>query len=287
MFRSLVALLTFTVALPSGAVSPPFIAVLEHPQCAKDQARAVRPLFARATQGWTAVADPSIAAALPSDWVIVSVDVPARSVHTHTPAVLPDPEWTYTRDFLLKIASEETPPEYPNSSQQYAGWCDAPTNRPLLLVSSEGGPRARPRSLPRPNAPPPSPSLLRAFNASLGQTKLCEKYDDPQPVELTSSDLEVAQYVQVQGGARLAAVTLRRGVTECGSELGGIDLPRWFLLDKSVRFIGASLSLVGAVDFDYIGESAYVFWYSGYDEDGYVLFSKRFTRSARFTWKYH
>ena len=40
-------------------------------------------------------------------------------------------------------------------------------------------------------------------------------------------------------------------------------------------------------DDDGDGSSEIMFWYSGYNEDGYTLFYRGFTRHASFRWNYH
>jgi hypothetical protein len=47
------------------------------------------------------------------------------------------------------------------------------------------------------------------------------------------------------------------------------------------------LELVGAGDFDGDGQSELLFWQSGYNEDGYLLFSSGLKQKAKYLWGYH
>jgi len=281
-------LLVFLLGLcGAAALARPLVAVLEHPQCSKNPDRAVRPLFERSESGWTALTDPSQAASGVAVWRAIGVGTKASTLRTIPPATLPEPSWTYPRDYLLAVAAGSPLPETPNPTEEFAGWCEAPKNRPILLLS--GGSASAPLALSRssPQRPPNKRLLLKAFRDSLGTTKLCLSDQDSRPVTLTENDLVIADRLQFPSGVALTAISLKRNMTECGSELGGTELPRWFAVSKASKYLGAALTFVGAADFDADGSGEYVFWYSGYNEDGYILFAKDFAEKVRFTWKYH
>jgi len=130
--------------------------------------------------------------------------------------------------------------------------------------------------------------LLRAFNASFGPSRLCLKYNDPKPVRLSSADLVVSETLKLPSGGSLVALSLKRELTECQSERGGVDLPRWFLVvGRQPRYLRDSLAFIAAADLDADRQTEYLFWYSGYNKDGYVLFYNAFKASARYIWSYH
>jgi hypothetical protein len=60
-----------------------------------------------------------------------------------------------------------------------------------------------------------------------------------------------------------------------------------FLLDDGIRYLGSRLSIVDAADYDGDGASEVLFWYSGYNEDGYTLFYDGFQKHVAYHWKYH
>ena len=52
-------------------------------------------------------------------------------------------------------------------------------------------------------------------------------------------------------------------------------------------YIGSLGSLVDAADYDGDGSADFVFWSSGYNEDGYVLYTNGFKDKVAFVWNYH
>jgi len=65
------------------------------------------------------------------------------------------------------------------------------------------------------------------------------------------------------------------------------DWVHWFLLGRIPRYLGNQMALIDAGDYDGDGRSELLFWFSGYDRDGYVLMSEGFVRRASFLWNYH
>lgn len=260
------------------------VGVLEHPQCSQDQTRVVRPLFRHGTDDWTSLAAGASLDKYPSNWLVVG-GRPESSVRVRLPEAMPDLGWTHARDFSLSPIEVSTLPLAPNLVEAFGGWCDSPKNRPILLVS---GSTAMPEYRgTQPKTPPPMGALRKAFLKSLPEGKLCIKYDDPRPTKIRESDLRVRHDIVFPGSRRLIALSLKRQLTECGSEIGGVEQPRWFVLEPSPRFIGASLTHVATADLDADGEPEHVFWFAGYNEDGYILFKSNFSQPLRFTWKYH
>lgn len=261
------------------------VGVLEHPQCNQDQTRIVRPLFRHGADGWSSLADGASLDKYPSRWLVVGRRQDS-SVRVKLPEAIPDLGWTHARDFSLSPTEGSALPVAPNRGEAYGGWCDAPKNKPILLVS---GPTAIPeyRATP-PKIPAPMSTLLKAFLRSLLEGRLCVNYDDPRPTKIRESDLLVRHEMVFTGNRRLIALSLKRQLTECGSEIGGVEEPRWFVLEgRQPRFIGASLTHVASADLDADGKLEHVFWFSGYNEDGYILFQSTFEQPLRFTWKYH
>jgi hypothetical protein len=107
------------------------------------------------------------------------------------------------------------------------------------------------------------------------------------PVKLRTSDLLVLSNMKLRMGANLVAVGLRRPVFECESDVGATGLPRWFVLEPQPRYLGSSMEFIQQVPTAETGLPSYLFWYSGHNEDGYVIFDAHLQDSSRFTWKYH
>lgn len=221
---------------------------------------------------------------MPQTWFAITAADRRTAIHTTAPASLPDPSWTYARDFLLTPVRAATLPADRNTNQSFAGWCEAPPNKPILVLAGKAS--ATRLALRTPKAALPRSSLVDAFVRSLGDRQLCEE-DGKTLTRLKHDDIHIVRDLLLPTGERLVALSLNRQLSECESELGGVEQPRWFLVRSEFRFIGASLELVAAVDLEADKQPEYVFWYSGYNEDGYLLFDAAFREAARFTWKYH
>ena len=48
-----------------------------------------------------------------------------------------------------------------------------------------------------------------------------------------------------------------------------------------------NMTYIDAGDFDANGTSEVLFWFSGYNNDGYVLFTDNLKHRVEFTWHYH
>jgi hypothetical protein len=51
--------------------------------------------------------------------------------------------------------------------------------------------------------------------------------------------------------------------------------------------LGTGLQLVDAGDYDADGKSELLFWYDGYNSNGYDLFSSDFRKHVKVRWSYH
>lgn len=262
------------------------VGVLEHPQCHESQARGVRPLFAKSGAEWIPLRAGVLAPqAYPAVWTPLAPQGSHAEFKTALPARMPEDSWLHARDFLLVPLSEPVLPAAPNPGQAFGGWCDPPKNKPIAVVSM-GSPASRAR-LATSTRPSPLARLLIPFRESVDAETLCINFDDRRPVRLRVQDLVLRHDIDLPDGRRLVGVGLRRQLTECGSEIGGVQEPRWFVVDGPPRFLGAPLALVDAADIDGDGQIEFLFWFSGYNEDGYWLFDSRLEQPVRFTWKYH
>lgn len=62
----------------------------------------------------------------------------------------------------------------------------------------------------------------------------------------------------------------------------------YLMNDKdSLVFIHDELTYLANVDFDNDGKDEFVFWYSIFNNEGYVLYYDNFTKSSEYTWSYH
>lgn len=63
----------------------------------------------------------------------------------------------------------------------------------------------------------------------------------------------------------------------------------WFYLDNSklVHSLGGGMRLIDAGDYDDDGMSEVLFWETGYNKGGYILFHDHFLEKEEFSWGYH
>jgi len=89
-------------------------------------------------------------------------------------------------------------------------------------------------------------------------------------------------------GQELVSIGLDRGKYGCDGIMDEEWSDHWFLLDgESVRFVGREMELVDVGDYDKDGTPEFLFWHSGYNQDGYVLYSDQFKQKTEYLWKYH
>jgi hypothetical protein len=87
----------------------------------------------------------------------------------------------------------------------------------------------------------------------------------------------------------LFGLELSKSVPQADELPGPERQAHWFAGDtpQTLKFLGSGLALIDAGDYDGDGHSELVFAKSGYNHDGYVLFSDDLAHSAEFGWSYH
>jgi hypothetical protein len=130
--------------------------------------------------------------------------------------------------------------------------------------------------------------LFREFKKVAGSADRCPK--DPEksiPFAYTAANVVVDAAYRDRAGRVLIALQLDARLNSCDGLPGDEWSAHWFLLDNGIHVLGVSLELVDAGDYDADGKSEVLFWSSGYNEDGYVLFYDGFARHEDFFWSYH
>jgi len=274
---------------PAQSPTTPLVAVLEHPQCKKPSQIMVRPLFTKDHDEWMALGSREILdRAVPGErqWTI-TLDGRNRGI-LRTTAARPDtPGDRFTRDMLLELAPGQQPLHIANIKKQFGGWCEPPPDRPLVLVN---GDNFRDPDAWKPFTPSAGVRqiVFPAFHRAVDSVYNCPK--DPEKAVLfdyTWSDLKIVAGYRDRVGRTIVAVELDPRAWTCDALRDPIWDMHWFrFVDQPVLF-GRSLELVDAGDYDADGKSELLFWHSGYDEDGYTLFSPDFTKRVDYWWSYH
>jgi hypothetical protein len=283
------SLIALSVPLIANASGTALVGVVEEPQC-KDQAGVfVRPLFKKDGSSWSPLDSEHSAQGLISPrmhWVIGLDGRQLAAVDTIDPGFSTAYSWTYPRDRLLMIAPEARPPEIPNKAQQFTGWCQAPERRPLAALAdgSIADPDAwKPLAIKSGDAG----KLLSAFRQQAGAASLCPAESARAvPFKYGAKDVEVLKSYGDRNGRRLITLSLKQRKDVCDGPPDTAWKSHTFLLAKKTTYLGPGLTVVDAGDYDSDGKSEVLFWYTGYDEDGYVLLPGDSGQLTRFLWKY-
>jgi hypothetical protein len=277
--------LLLALVLPCGA-SAQMLGVLEQPPCKPAEDRAVRPLFVKQGKAWKSLQDGLALEDYPSHWRAIDT-ADAQSIEVQPPATKPQPEWTFARDFVLQPVPGQALPEQANTDRHFAGWCDAPTLAPVMLLAGADNVIARPAE--RVAAPDALDRVFRRMRRPEAGLKLCAGDAAGRPAELLIEHLRFAEALVLPGGGQLVAVKISPALVQCESELGGPLPTHWYLLkDQSApRLIGKEMTHLGSADLDADGRYEHVFWFTGDNQDGYLLFDDNFGAPLRFEWSYH
>jgi hypothetical protein len=266
------------------------IGVLEEPQCNDQSGTAVRALFAKSKTGWTSLSSESAARGIDLDkinWVIALHSRKMGKIRTIDPGFTTPYQWTYPRDRLLNISPNQIIPHVGDKLHLFAGWCRAPKNRPLVVVSNGGV------SDPDNWKPfEPEASLIARvfvqFRKHAGPAVICPGHSDSSvPFSYTSNDLETLAGYKDRSGRKLISVRLKPRTDGCDGPTDAAWDAHTFLVTAQSTYLGAGLSLVDAGDYDANGKSELLFWFSGYNQDGYVLFSSDLAKETEYLWQYH
>lgn len=290
-------------AIPARADTPLLLGMLEDPQCydeivcdyGRDKAcmaartRKVRLLFAHKADGWTALDSRSAAEEFDLDnlpWTIAFDGRNLGPVRTTGPGFESDHAWTYSRDFLLALMPGQSLPEITNREGKFGGWCAVPDYRPLVLVSAANF--HDPRKW-KPFKPGDGylENLFGDITTVMNGASNCTA--EEVAAEYTIAKFSLAKSYRDQAGRELVQVEVADAdMNRC--ELEGYPFLRFLTFLRNgddTRLLGGELQLIDAGDYDNDGKSEVMFWYSGYNRDGYVLYYDDFRRRADYLWGYH
>lgn len=288
---------TFLLALslvPSGLIAgnAVVVGVLEIPQCNEKGGVRVRALFAKTEKNWISLDNAQVGHAFLTarmEWTITYNGRILGSFKTTDPGFSTEYQWTYPRDRFLDPVSSQSLPAIKNVGNRFYGWCSTPENRPLIVLSRASASDPS-RWLTAVLGMKDKERLFGEFQKAAGRALICPK--DPEiavPFNYSLNDIEIVSCFKDKDGRQL--VTLRLRPTKESENCDGVLDNAWdqhtFLLSSKVTYLGVGLELVGAGDFDGDGQSELLFWHTGYDEDGYMLFSSDFKRKIKYFWGYH
>lgn len=285
---------------PALSAQRVIVGVLDHPPCHEQPSRAVRMLFVKDSAAWRAIAprDAANAATVPTTWTIGFDGTDRGMIHTQHPLRAPSSTSLFRRDYLLTLAGTQVPfavtmparsanvagDTIPNA---FGGWCEHGPSRPLVVVSTShtaDPDRWRPHAL----APEDLLRVVAAFRPHADSAEYCpSRRDIAVPLPVRAEYVDVVSSYGDSRDRRLVAVRLKPPLRMCDGPADDAWLVHWFAVTTSARFIARGLTLIDAGDYDGDGASELVFWYSGYNSDGYVLLRADLRRRVEYLWSYH
>ena len=291
--RSIQSLLLLTVvlnALSAQAAAPVLVGVLEQPQCRRDVKTSVRVLFSKQEGQWVGLGSAKATRGIDISKLTWTVTADGRSlglVRTTDPGFDNSYAWTYPRDRLLEISDGQSIPRIANIDKRFSGWCDEPSDRPLVVVSE---PNFRDPNGWRQfrSAPIYRQILFELFKANAGTALNCRSAEDSGEVfNYGIDDLTLHEAYQDHLGRKLISVSLKQDLNKCDGPPDKAWWKHWFFVDKTTRYVGSELELVDVGDYDADGISELIFWHSGYNEDGYTMYYDEFRKRVDYYWNYH
>jgi len=201
---------------------------------------------------------------------------------------------------LLRVTTPDLPAQGVRSGD-FAGWSGVDVYRPLLAVRGTTSTYRAWTVVPA--ASSDRVATFPLFAKSVPRIPPCKTDENNKPIgKPLKTKISHAQIFRVLQSAtsdgRLVGMRVRRELVADCDGIGEVASDHWFLLSKErppreLKYLvdksgwSASLVPIEVGDFDGDGSEEALFWYSGYNEDGYVLFFDGFSKSARFTWGYH
>lgn len=282
-----------TLALYAGTrlllAASVFVAALEERPCHEQEGtaeRMVHPLFVKGADGWRGLPswDAAGGLALPSVWRVTFDGRLLGTLRTlPPPRIVSCPS---SCDIWLQPASGQRLPEIRASKALFSGWCGRSAFRPLVLVSA-------PHFLDPAGWEPlalgvqSEVGLFESFRSVAGDAEVCRPGQPlPQSLPYAPGDLRVRAH-RDRRGRKIVTLQIDPRLDTCDGPGGAAWEPHSFVIDRTIRHIGSGLSLVDAGDYDGDGASEIVFWFSGYNRDGYVLFDDGPNLVAETYWTYH
>lgn len=284
---TLAASLSFFTSNILAGEKTSFIAVIEDSQnCNKMGEPKVRVLFKSLGDKWEVVAssDKGLSAA---EWRHKNENSKLISIRDDGNSYPNDS--LYRRSKLYLLGNQDAL-NLEKNSDQFTGWCGSPNYKPLVLhnntllsndIKSE-------RVF---NTKEYLNKVYPYFRVAVGLKNMrrCPDINVPKTVyyDVTKNEIIVDSVIKINN-IHLASLSLNKEKINCDGPRRPEWSKNWFLIDgDNIEFLGNQMQFVDAYDHNDDGDLEYLFWYSGYNEDGYILFYDDFKERSQYLWKYH
>ncbi len=272
------------------------LGVISQVQCQKDPMAFAQLLFSKQKGHWVSLS--TVDAGIENievDKQRWTVALDGRALGTlrlrdMNPKSLTSRDWNFSRDKLFQILDVENTPRIKNGNGQFEGWCGTPSYRPLVIVSKSNvaDPEQWRPFLVDDNH---KKNLLVPLRLVVGRFSAvhCPKdMEISQPWDFTIDDLVAYKGYRSSSGREIVSIGLDRKKANCDGPTPPELSSNWFLIEgQRIEFLGRQMELIDAGDYDNDGRSELLFWYSSYNNDGYVLISNQLREMATYVWKYH
>ncbi len=295
LLRSLIFAVLIALSLSTHAKEEMIVGVLEEPQCKDGGGIYVRALYAKVDSAWQPLNTAAASAGrIPpkTTWVVSLRGKRIGHVETEDPGFSTEYDWTYPRERLLSVVSAPGIPSVPNQSGSFAGWCTSPRIRPLVVL--RGGNASDPDNW-KPFVPSQrlASKLFVDFKARNGEAFICQdpSGDAGVPFGYREKNVYVMGGYKNAKGLQLVTLAFKPRKDKCDGLDDGWNTQTFLVGDKTI-YVGANVTFVDSGDYGANGTSELLFWYSGYNKDGYILLSPRpdipseYLRSE-YLWHYH
>ncbi len=256
--------------------------------------RAVRAVFQKRGDDWQAFPSDcgdeqclkTITSEFPGEvtWTIAFDGRNLGSVTTRTPK-----EYGFYADVGLQdIVSAGPVPTIGTKSGKYAGFLGSPVFRPL--IANREPYFSDPEKWKRAQLPPALiASVRKKFRQMFPKATNCSNPDESiaRPWLYDDQNIQIASvYSSLK---RWFVVQTLLGPYRCDGPQDDSFQDQWFVINPSneIRFLGKTMWLVDAGDYDHDGRSEIVFSIAGYDLGGYEIFYDDFKKHATFEFSYH
>ncbi len=190
--------------------------------------------------------------------------------------------------YLYTINPTQNKPLTPKNIEHhsYVGWSSAFTYLPQILTTREI-PLARLDYNLAIISTDMKRELISRIKPLLEQNPLCDAESNPRN-QLDEKAFRIKESYQNGAAAEVRYVIALEPVEV--SKVCGPDpiVSLWFYIARDrMELVGTNLELIGHTNLNDQYDDEWVFWYSGYNQDGYILFSEDFRQQAKFLWQYH
>jgi hypothetical protein len=291
----LIILLSLLLLNYQGKADVTLVGVLEEPQCAKENKKiAARVMFVKIDSEWHKLNsdETNLSEQIENQKWNITLDGKSLGTLTLTDPAPNSPkisDWYFARDKLY--TPEGKAPSVNNPHKLFLGWCGAPSKYPLVIITKKITSTSAVWKTFVPEFKYKQ-KLYQPLKLVLGRTNTfnCRDSSDTKgfPYRFKPEDLKLFRGYRSKTGDELVSIGLDDAKYGCDGLQDSTWSQHFFLINGyAIDFIGNQMELVDSGDYDGDGLTDFLFWYSGYNEDGYVLVFDDLRQKVEYTWKYH